>query len=156
VWVSGFYGSGKSSFTKYLGFALDDQCKIDGTPFLNHLQDRLRSQQTKSQLNVVAKRFPAAIVMLDLASEMLTGATMEDVSTVLYYKERPWAGYSRTLKVAACGRMAENDGRPAELHDRVARAFPGTTWDKVQNNPLAIDGLIPKIAHEMYPGLFPE
>jgi adenylylsulfate kinase-like enzyme len=27
VWVSGFYGSGKSSFTKYLGLALDDRCR---------------------------------------------------------------------------------------------------------------------------------
>ena len=33
VWVSGFYGSGKSSFTKYLGLAFDDQRTIDGTPF---------------------------------------------------------------------------------------------------------------------------
>ncbi|MEN9666859.1 MAG: hypothetical protein RLZZ326_3222, partial [Planctomycetota bacterium] len=28
VWVSGFYGSGKSSFTKYLGFALNRDMKI--------------------------------------------------------------------------------------------------------------------------------
>src|SRR5437660_350679 len=34
VWVSGFYGSGKSSFTKYLGLALDDSIRIDGVPFL--------------------------------------------------------------------------------------------------------------------------
>ena len=39
VWVSGFYGSGKSSFTKYLGLAFDDNIKIDGTPFIKHLQD---------------------------------------------------------------------------------------------------------------------
>src|SRR5215217_6259144 len=34
VWVSGFYGSGKSSFTKYLGLAFDQHVQIDGQPFL--------------------------------------------------------------------------------------------------------------------------
>ncbi|MCS3507487.1 BREX system P-loop protein BrxC [Achromobacter sp. JUb104] len=156
VWVSGFYGSGKSSFTKYLGLAFDDQRTIDGTPFINYLQDRLHKPQTKALLTTVAKRFPAAVVMLDLASEMLAGATMEDVSTVLYFKVLQWAGYSRNLKVAAFERMVEKDGRTPELHDRIAQALPGATWTRVQNNPLAIDGLIPKIAHEMYPALFPE
>ncbi len=156
VWVSGFYGSGKSSFTKYLGLAFDDQCMIDGTPFIEHLQDRLKKPQTKALLNTVAHRFPAAVVMLDLASEMLAGATMEEVSTVLYFKVLQWAGYSRNLKVAAFERMVEKDGRTEELHGLVANALPGATWDRVQNNPLAIDGLVPKIAHEMYPALFPE
>ncbi len=59
VWVSGFYGSGKSSFTKYLGLAFDDQRTIDGTPFIKYLQDRLHKKQTKALLNTVAQRFPA-------------------------------------------------------------------------------------------------
>ncbi len=156
VWVSGFYGSGKSSFTKYLGLAFDGERTINGTPFLKYLQDRLHKPQTKALLSTVAQRFPAAVVMLDLASEMLTGASMEDISTVLYFKVLQWAGYSRNLKVAAFERMVEKDGRTAELHEHVARALPGANWARVQNNPLAIDGLIPKIAHEMYPALFPE
>ncbi|MGP5499326.1 hypothetical protein [Psychrobacter celer] len=101
VWVSGFYGSGKSSFTKYLGLAFDDNIKIDGTPFIQHLQDRFKKSTTKALLASVSKRFPAAVLMLDLASEQLAGATMEEVSTVLYYKVLQWAGYSRNLKVAA-------------------------------------------------------
>jgi len=156
VWVSGFYGSGKSSFTKYLGLAFDDQCSIDGTPFIDHLQGRLNQPQTKALLSTVAKRFPAAVVLLDLASEMLAGATMEDVSTVLYFKVLQWAGYSRNIKVAAFERLVEKENRTEELHRLVAEASPGVTWGRVQNNPLAIDGLIPKIAHEMYPGLFPD
>jgi hypothetical protein len=156
VWVSGFYGSGKSSFTKYLGLAFDTDCSIDGTPFLKHLQDRFRKPQTKALLSTVVQRFPAAVVMLDLASEMVAGATMEDVSTVLYFKVLQWAGYSRNIKVAAFERMVEKDGRMAELETLLAEAMPGATWARVQNNPLAVDGLIPKIAHEMYPALFPD
>src|SRR5450759_3421183 len=78
VWVSGFYGCGKSSLTKYLALALDDHIVVDGIPFRQHLQDRLRKATTKSLLGNVAKRFPAAVILLDLASEMLAGATMED------------------------------------------------------------------------------
>src|SRR5437867_7105867 len=80
VWVSGFYGSGKSSFTKYLGLAFDNRVAVDGVPFIRHLQDRLKTPQVKALLSTVAQRFPAAVVMLDLASEMLAGATMEDIS----------------------------------------------------------------------------
>ena len=53
VWVSGFYGSGKSSFTKYLGLALDQRAKVDGVAFIKHLQDRLTKPQTKALLATV-------------------------------------------------------------------------------------------------------
>ena len=68
VWVSGFYGSGKSSFTKYLALAFDDRVTIDGQPFLKSLQDRYHKPQTRALLSTIAKRFPAAVVMLDLAT----------------------------------------------------------------------------------------
>ncbi|MDI6749496.1 MAG: BREX system P-loop protein BrxC [Rhodocyclaceae bacterium] len=154
VWVSGFYGSGKSSFTKYLGLALDDRCTIDGTPFIHYLQDRLHKPQTKALLSTVAKRFPAAVVMLDLASEMLAGATMEDVTTVLYFKVLKWAGYSDNLVVADFERHVERDGRMAELEKRISDQFPGKKWSDVHNSPLKVSALLPKIAHEFYPELF--
>ena len=153
VWVSGFYGSGKSSFTKYLGMALDERVKIDGIPFRQYLADRFHKSQTKALLNTVAKRFPAAVVFLDLASEMLTGATMEDVSTVLYYKVLQWAGYSRNLKVAAFERKLKKDGRYEEFKQKIYNEL-GVDWESVQNDPLVIDSFIPEIAHQMYPQLF--
>jgi hypothetical protein len=121
--VSGFYGSGKSSFTKYLGLAFDDRVKIDGVPFIQHLQDRLKRKGTKALLTNVAKRFPAAVLMLDLASEQVAGATMEEVSTVLFYKVLQWAGYSRNLKVAALERKLKKEGR----YDEFLALFKQTT-----------------------------
>jgi len=154
VWVSGFYGSGKSSFTKYLGLAFDDRVTIDGIPFIQHLQDRLKRQQTKSLLSNVAKRFPAAVLMLDLASEQVAGATMEEVSTVLFYKVLQWAGYSRNLKVAALERRLKKDGRYHEFLDAFKEAAGGEDWNNYRNDELVVDSLIPEIAQKLYPTLF--
>ena len=98
VWVSGFYGSGKSSFTKYLGFALDRDMKLGGDSFLQLLQNQLKTASSRALFNRVSTTYDATIILLDLASEMLAGATMEDISTVLYVKVLQWAGYSEDLK----------------------------------------------------------
>ena len=154
VWVSGFYGSGKSSFTKYLALALDESVKVDGIRFLEHFSNRLNRTTTKAQLAAMARRFSAAVVMLDLASDMLAGAAMEDVATVLYYKVLEWAGYSRNMKVAALERRLQQDGRYAELLDLVRESY-GVAWHEMQNDALAVDSLMPAIAHQLYPDLFP-
>ena len=154
VWVSGFYGSGKSSFTKYLGLAFDDSVAVGGRPFIDHLKDRLTKPKTKSLLTSVSKQFPAAVIMLDLASEQVAGPTMEDVATVLYYKVLQWAGYSRNLKVAALERKLQKDGRYDEFLEIFKNHAEGEEWKSLQNNELVVDGLIPTIAHEMYPQLF--
>ena len=128
VWVSGFYGSGKSSFTKYLGFALDRDMKVGGEPFLGLLRNRLHSDTTRAMFNSVANVYDAAVIFLDLASEMLAGASMEDVSTVLYLKTLKWAGYSEDLKVAELERMLEKDGKLVAFEKRAKEELDGTDW----------------------------
>lgn len=127
--------------------------QVDGVRFLKHLQDRMQKAQTKALLSTVATRFPMAVVMLDLASEMLAGATMVEISTVLYYKVLQWAGYSRNLKVAALERRLQKDGRYEEFKAR-AEAVAGAPWSQLQNDRLVIDELIPELAQEFYPNLF--
>jgi hypothetical protein len=67
VWVSGFYGSGKSSFTKYLGFALDPSRKIKGDPFLKLLQNQFPQLPLRQQLATLAANFQVTVIMHDLA-----------------------------------------------------------------------------------------
>ncbi|MGY6215761.1 BREX system P-loop protein BrxC [Methylolobus aquaticus] len=154
VWVSGFYGSGKSSFTKYIGLALDGQTVIDDIPFQKHLQDRLHTPQAKALLSAVSQRFPAAVVMLDLASEMLAGATMLEVSTVLFYKVLQWAGYSENVKLASLERRLEQDGRYDAFKARAGEILEGIPWESVHNDPLVMDEIVPRLAHEFYPQFY--
>ena len=155
VWVSGFYGSGKSSLSKYIGMALDDRITVDGAPFLQHFSDRIRDARTKALLNTVAKRFPASVVMVDLASEQSSGASMEDVATVLYYKVLKWAGYSRNLKVASFERRLKKDGRYDEFEQKFSEMLDGETWQTYQDDPSVVDFIIPELAHQMYPKFWP-
>ena len=130
VWVSGFYGSGKSSFTKYLGLAFDERVTIDGKPFLRSSAGPVHRPTTKALLSKLAASFPAAVVMLDLASEQIAGATLAEVSTVLYYKVLQYAGYSRNLKVAALERRLRKDGRYAEF-EQAFRDETGEAWARL-------------------------
>lgn len=153
VWVSGFYGSGKSSFTKYLGLAFDERVTIDGKPFLRHLQDRLHRPTTKALLSKLAASFPAAVVMLDLASEQIAGASLAEVSTVLYYKVLQYAGYSRNLKVAALERRLRKESRYAEF-EQAFTDETGEQWADYRNDELVVDSVVPGLAHKLYPNLF--
>jgi len=155
VWISGFYGSGKSSLSKYIGMALDDRITIDGIPFLQHFSDRIRDVRAKTLLNTVAKRFPASVVMVDLPSEQSSGASMEDVATVLYYKVLNWAGYSRNLKVASFERRLKKDGRYEEFEGKFSEILEGENWRTYQDDPSVVDYIIPELAHQMYPKFWP-
>jgi len=156
VWVSGFYGSGKSSFTKYLGFALDPTRTVEGKPFLGMLQNQISDGPLRQRLGTMAKKFPAAVIMLDLAAEQLAGATMAEISTVLYAKVMQWAGYSRDAKIAYLEFMLEKEGRLEAFKSRIEELSKGKTWEEIKNQPLVIKALASRAASEFYPDLFPD
>jgi hypothetical protein len=153
VWVSGFYGSGKSSFTKYFGFALDQDRTINGKPFLKHMQDRFKSKQVQQRLSTVAKRHDPTVIMLDLASEQLAGATMAEISSVLYAKVMQWAGYSRDRKIAYLELMLEQDEQKKEFEAKVEERA-GMSWGGVKDQPLVANRIASDLAHEFYPDIF--
>ncbi len=154
VWVSGFYGSGKSSFTKYLGFALDRSMTVGSDSFLKLLQNQVKTASTRALFNQVSATYDAAVIFLDLASEMLAGASMEDISTVLYLKVLQWAGYSEDLKVAELERMLETEGRLDAFLARAKEELDGIDWAEARNQPLVANQIAARLATEFCPKLF--
>jgi hypothetical protein len=154
VWVSGFYGSGKSSFTKYLGFALERDKKVAGEPFLQLLQNRLNTAPVRALFNTVSAAYDPQVIFLDLASEMLAEASMADISTVLYRKVLQWAGYSEDIKIAELERMLEKDRKLVDFVKRAGAEADGEPWSQVHNQPLVANVIASRLAREFYPKLF--
>src|SRR3972149_4352998 len=156
VWVSGFYGSGKSSFTKYLGFALSPEITIDDKPFIEWLKNQFKSLPLRQRLSTVAKKHPSTVIMLDLASEQLAGATMAEISSVLFYKVMQWAGYSRDKKISQLEYKLEEDGKMDAFKGRVIELTKGIKWEDLHNRPLESKTYASRLAPQFYPELWPD
>jgi len=152
VWVSGFYGSGKSSFTKYLGFALDPRRRIGADPFLKYLQDQFPSQALRSQLGTLAKKFPATVIMIDLASVASADSASLGVSRLIYHRVLEWAGYSKDEKISLLELMIERDGLQEKFHQLLAEE--GFEWSELQDDLLAANSIVSRIAWKLYPKLW--
>lgn len=154
VWISGFYGSGKSSFAKYLGFSLDPQRTIDGDPFRDHFANQFDKVTLRQRLGTVAKRHQVTVFMLDLAAQMGAGSLTTPISTLLYNRVMAWAGYSAEVKVAELEFLLEKDGRREEFETRVKEIAKGKTWKELQRSTLALKGVASQLAPEFYPEYF--
>lgn len=137
IWVSGFYGSGKSSFTKYLGFALDPQRQVGGRAFLDLLSDRINAPDVRAQLRTTATKTRTAVVLLDLAAEQLADTALAPVASVLFWKVLQWAGYSREKKLAQLEFRLDELGKLDAFRQAYREQFPGKgEWEEIHDDPL--------------------
>lgn len=154
IWVSGFYGSGKSSFTKYLGAAINPSTKVNGVPFLELLCDRFPKNEIPASLRTMAKKQPAAVILLDLGSEQLAESAAAPVSTVLYWKVLQWAGYSKEKKTAQLEFTLDRRGLYDEFKVKY-REKHESDWESIHNDPLICVARASEIIPEILPEDFP-
>src|SRR5215510_8635343 len=157
IWVSGFYGSGKSSFTKYLGFALDPNRQVAGKPFIELLSDRLNSGAVKAELRSLVRQHPTAVIMLDLGSQQLAATATASVTTVLYWKVLQWAGFSKEKKIAELEFKLDAMGRYDAFQEAYRSKFPGKgEWLEVHNDPLIGVTRADQLVPDFFPDDFPQ
>lgn len=151
IWVSGFYGSGKSSFTKYLGFALDPNRMVGSRKFLELFRDRIADPMVSADLVSLATKEPTAVVMLDLGSEQLASSSISEVTQVLYQKVLQWAGYSKIGKLSELEFRLEQDGKYQDFLIAYSDTFGGN-WAEYQNDPLLGIARADQLVGRFYPG----
>jgi hypothetical protein len=154
IWVSGFYGSGKSSFTKYLGASLDPSRTVQGKPFLDLLCDRFPRNEIPAALRTVSKKHSTAVVLLDLAAEQLAESAAAPVSTVLYWKVLQWAGFSKEKKTAQLEFTLDRRGKYDDFKTKYRARF-NREWEEIHNDPLIGVARAAKIVPEVLPEDFP-
>jgi hypothetical protein len=155
VWVSGFYGSGKSSFTKYLGFALDPSRTVKGRPFVEFLADRIGAGDVRQLLLGLAKREPTAVFMLDLGTDQMAEAAHVSVMNIVYWNVLRKLGFARERKVADLELRLDEEGRLIEFEAEYARRFPNLPkWATIHNDPALAVPCASQLVPKFYPGVY--
>ena len=91
VWVSGFFGSGKSSFAKNLGYVLSNRSLL-GTPagklFLQQLKEQdgkgTKVKEIEDLVNFINVRIPSHVIMFDVRVDQSARRGTESITEILY------------------------------------------------------------------------
>ncbi|MGQ0678937.1 MAG: BREX system P-loop protein BrxC [Actinomycetota bacterium] len=154
VWVSGFFGSGKSSFAKILGYLLENRV-IAGKPVLDRFFERVDSPTLRALLARALdpkNQGTAITTLLDLSSAHDVEAE-EHVILPIYRAVLQRLGYAREPSLAALEFDLETDGRL----DQFVAAFQqvhGKPWSLVRHTTLA-PNMASRVLNQLDPDNFP-
>lgn len=124
VWVSGFFGSGKSSFAKMLGY-LAENPSIDGRTALQRFKERVDAPSIEALLNVAHAQAPALSVFLDMSTSRNVAREGESIVLPVYRALLERLGYSRNLLLAELEFDLETDGDLALFEEAFVKVSKG-------------------------------
>ncbi|MBN2373590.1 BREX system P-loop protein BrxC [bacterium] len=153
VWLSGFYGSGKSYFGKMLGYLLENRM-VKGTQFQDRFIQRLAGVSNQSLLENAIRRltvFGTKVVFLDIAKQntknglswtlfrnfLRTLGFLDDVFGYMEYCEFLKGGYSQFLadvERIECRNWYDLRKNPIQVPQIVRRVLTDTRYTPEEYN----------------------
>ena len=137
AWISGFYGSGKSSFAKLLGLALDGLALPDGTSVAEALLKRdtsPRASELRDAWKALRSKIDPIAVIFDVGSVARSGEHIHSAA-IRQLQER--LGYCSTdPDVADFELKLERDGEWARFETQAEETL-GKPWTEVRDLALA-------------------
>lgn len=125
IWISGFFGSGKSSFAKMLGLALQNH-EIDGVPAADRIGARFSGpfgDKVRLLLKQITERTPTEAVIFDVSTDRGIRSGNQTLTQIAYRKLLETLGYAPNLDLAELEINLEGENRLEAFQDTYARLF---------------------------------
>lgn len=145
VWVSGFFGSGKSSFAKNLGYVLANR-SLQGIPASQLFMEQLQKQSPGDPkvkrigdlITYINSRFSSHVIMFDVRVDRAVRRENVSIAEILYSVLLRELDYALDYDVAELEIELEGEGRLADFVRACAGLFSGEVTIKPQAEPLPV------------------
>ncbi len=139
-WVSGFYGSGKSSLAKLIGLCLDDFRLQDGSLLVDSFFKRNDSGKVKELVDAYAgiKRLTNGKTFSIVFDIGASSKTEEHIPLVAYRELLKRLGYSSFESIAYYEILLEEEGRYPEFLELCKKTY-SREWGEIKNERRAKD-----------------
>lgn len=152
VWVSGFFGSGKSSFAKNLGYALQNN-KVQGEQFAALFKDRIGDKRVGDLLDSINSRFPTEVIFFDIAKEQDTRRVTQRISEFLYVVLLRHLDYAEDFDIAELEIELEAEGKLDEF-TKTCKKLHKQDWKMIRKGAQRISRAS-AVLHEIDPKTYP-
>ena len=153
IWVSGFFGSGKSSFAKYLGLAIADR-SVKGKGAGGILADLLGDNRGRVLLNQIRERLPTHAIIFDVSTDLGIISGNQRLTEIMYRALLRELGYPSDLDLAELEIQLEADGRLDEFKETFLASYE-KPWDEMKQLVAFAMNPASQVMHEMDPRYFP-
>jgi hypothetical protein len=152
VWVSGFFGSGKSSFAKNLGYALENRTVL-GSKFADLFKQQLDDTRTGDLLDFINANQPTEVILFEVAKEADTRKVTQRIAELMYTVLLRELGYSEDFDIAELEIELEAEGKLAEFI-ATCKTVLNKDWETVRAGAQKLSRAS-AILHRLDPKLYP-
>ncbi|MGE3424945.1 MAG: BREX system P-loop protein BrxC [Dehalococcoidia bacterium] len=152
IWVSGFFGSGKSSFAKNLGLALENRT-VAGESAAQLLAKRAGDPKTEVLLKSIAEQIPTEAVIFDVSTDKGIRSGNQSITEIMYRLFMQSLGYARDLDLSELEITLEEQGRLDEFKAKYEETF-GRSWDQGKGLIAFAVQQASRVMHELDPDTY--
>jgi hypothetical protein len=132
VWVSGFFGSGKSSFAKYLGYALQNKTFL-GKHFADLFKKQIEDERISSLLDLINTKTPTEVILFEVAKERDTRKVTERIAELMYTVLLRELDYAEDFDIAELEIELEERGKLSAFIKKCDELY-AEGWRKVRKS----------------------
>lgn len=122
IWVSGFFGSGKSSFVKMLGLSVANRV-IAGESAAERFAERTGDKKLQVLLKATNERIPTHAVIFDVSTDRGIRSGNQTLTEIMYGLFLQSLGYAKDLDLSELEIGLEEKGLLGRFEDEYRRLF---------------------------------